>query len=96
MMKCRGNRLPLPSVDMPAVFAAPGKSCQGKYLISQRMLNSDSHLTRAIHFCHLPQKIEAMVGSSLEHVELPLVDHLVCKDVMKFLLCVGCPVGEPF
>jgi hypothetical protein len=39
------------------------------------------HFTGSIHLRHLSQKLQAMIRSTLQHVELPLMDHFVSQGV---------------
>jgi hypothetical protein len=55
-----------------------------------------SHFSGSIHLCHLSQKIQAMIWSALQHIELPLMDHFMSQGIEQLLFRVWRPCGELF
>ena len=93
-MPLRFNGLALTPIYSPAVPTAPGKPREREHFFLQRVIRRDGHFTSAIHLCHLPDKVQAVIGPALQHVELPLMNHLMGERVKQFPLRVGRPFGE--
>lgn len=85
----------LPSIDPPAVFAAPGKSRERKDFFLQGVMGRDGHFAGPVDLRHFSQEFQSMIGPPLQHIELPLMDHLMDEGVQEFLFRVRCPFGEP-
>src|SRR5574341_132084 len=88
VMSARFDRRTLASVHTAALPAAPGKAGQCKDLLLQRMIDRDGQQAIAIHFSHLPQKVRPVIGTPLEDVILPLVNHFVRQRARDFVLAI--------
>jgi hypothetical protein len=85
----------LPTIDLSAVCATPSKSRQGQHFFLQLMVGGDGDVARTIHLRHLPEKIPSVVRPPFQHIELPLVDHLMGEGIQQLLFRVGRPCCEP-
>jgi len=89
------NRVPLPAVQASTISAPPGESRQGAHFSLQRVVDRDGDFAGAIHLHHFPQKIQTVIRPPFQHIELPLMDHLMGEGIEEFLDCVRGPFGEP-
>jgi len=60
------------------------------------MVRRHGHFPGSVDLGHFSQKLQAMIRSTLQHIELPLMDHFMSQGVEEFLLRVWCPCGELF
>jgi len=75
-------------VGSAAPLALPNIFSKSLRLFGKRVVDRDSQEPTPIHLSHLHEKVRSMVRSSLEHVELPLVNHLMRERAQGFLLDV--------
>jgi len=54
------------------------------------------YFSGSIQLRHLPQKLQAMIRPTFQHIELPLMDHFMSQGVEQFLFRVRRPRGELF
>lgn len=90
------DRVPLPVIQASTVFAAPGKSRQGANFFLQRVVDRDGDFAGSIHLRHFQEKIQAVIRPPFQHIELPLMNHLMGEGIEELLLCERGPFGEPF
>lgn len=67
----------LAGISKPAILAGPDKSYRAIRLGSVAVVNTYGKIRR-VHVVHELAKAGSMIGHLAEHLELPLVDHLMC------------------
>jgi hypothetical protein len=60
------------------------------------MVRRNGHFPGSIDLRHFAQKLQAMIRPTLQHIELPLMDHFMSQGVEQFLFRVRRLCGELF
>jgi hypothetical protein len=84
----------LSSIDPPTGCAPPGEWGQGQYFLLQRVVGGDRHFSRAVHFRHFSQKVRPMIRTTLQEIELPLMNHFMSDRVQELLFRIRRSVAE--
>jgi len=88
MVPARFDGPSLATIHTAALPAAPGKAGERDDLLLQRMVRRYGQHAITIHLGHLSQKVGSVVGTSLEDVVLPLMDHFVGQRAREFVLAI--------
>lgn len=81
-MASRVNTFALAGILKPAGLASPDKSYQATGMGGIAVIHTDCK-TRCVHLVHELVEGCSMVGGFMEHLKLPLVDHLMCDCFTK-------------
>lgn len=81
-MAARVNALAVAWILKPAGLASPDKSYQAAGMGGIAVIHTDCK-TRCVHLVHELVEGCSMVGGFMEHLKLPLVDHLMCDCFAK-------------
>lgn len=92
-MASRVNTFALAGILKPAGLASPDKSYQATGMGAIAVVHTDCK-TRCVHLVHELAKGRSMVWGLMEHLKLPLMDHLMCDCFAKGCVCEQRGGGE--